>query len=371
MPRPRHSFRALLLACAVALAAHAHNPDTSYARISLASNIVECRFTYDLATLQRILPLATNGETRITHDELRAAAPRLYAFLRENIFVEFNSSLADFGEELEPTWPADAGESIAQGDWNQRLVGFTFRNELVDRPEDVALTFDFFGRLGDRHAVLGLFVCNGQEYDVIFTRLEPDFLFDTGYVAAPVGQAARFLKLGIEHIFRGYDHILFLVGLIVVGRFLDLVKIVTSFTVAHTLTLILATLRIVMLPSRLVETGIALTIIYVAAENLWKGTPQHRWRLTFGFGLIHGFGFANVLREMGLPATGLMRSLLCFNLGVETGQIILLCILWPLIWWLNRQRWAPRARQVISMLILLLGSAWFCERAFGWRFMPF
>ena len=107
------------------------------------------------------------------------------------------------------------------------------------------------------------------------------------------------------------------------------------------------------------------------AENLWKGTPQHRWRLTFGFGLIHGFGFANVLREMGLPATGLMRSLLCFNLGVETGQIILLCILWPLIWWLNRQRWAPQARQVLSILILLLGSAWFCERAFGWRFMPF
>jgi len=177
-------------------------------------------------------------------------------------------------------------------------------------------------------------------------------------------------KEGIAHIFLGYDHLLFLLALIVVSRFIELVKVVTAFTVAHTITLILAALQIVSLPARLIECGVALTIVYVAAENLWTKRTSHRWMLTFAFGLVHGFSFANVLRTLGLPATGLARSLLCFNLGVEIGQICIVAALWPLIWWLNRQPWDRRAKVGVSIAILLCGAVWFVERAFRLKLMP-
>ena len=110
--------------------------------------------------------------------------------------------------------------------------------------------------------------------------------------------------------------------------------------------------------------------MYVAAENLWTRDTRRRWMITFGFGLVHGFGFASVLRELGLPSTGLARSLVAFNLGVETGQIIIVGSLWPLLWWVNRQSWAARVRVGLSVLIFLFGAAWFIERVFGLKFMP-
>ena len=113
----------------------------------------------------------------------------------------------------------------------------------------------------------------------------------------------------------------FLLALLFVNRFVDLLKVITAFTVAHTLTLALSVLQIVKLPPPLVEIGIAMTIMYVAGENLWLRDTSGRWLLTFGFGLVHGFGFASVLRELGLPSGGMARSLLSFNLGVELGQI--------------------------------------------------
>jgi hypothetical protein len=147
--------------------------------------------------------------------------------------------------------------------------------------------------------------------------------------------------------------------------------VITAFTVAHTLTLALAVLQIVRLPPQLVEIGIAATIMYVAAENLWTKNTGHRWMLTFGFGLVHGFGFANVLRELGLPSSGLARSLVCFNLGVEAGQIVIVGALWPVLWWTSRQIWSARVRLGVSIAIFLFGAAWFVERAFGMKILPF
>src|SRR5439155_24325525 len=112
----------------------------------------------------------------------------------------------------------------------------------------VAVTFEFFGELGDRHTVLGLFVCDGHEDDVIFTRFEPDYLYDTGYRAPASDQLAQYFMLGVKHIFLGYDHISFLLALMFVKRFVDLIKVITAFTAAHTLTLALAVLQIVRLP---------------------------------------------------------------------------------------------------------------------------
>ena len=184
-------------------------------------------------------------------------------------------------------------------------------------------------------------------------------------------QGARFLVLGVEHIFLGYDHVLFLLALIVVGsRLGTLVKIVTAFTVAHSVTLILAALEWVSLPSRLVESGIALSIAWVAAENFWLRRFDHRWVLTFFFGFVHGFGFANVLRDLGLPSRGLVSSLLAFNVGVEVGQVAIVTLVLPLILWSARRPSHLRVVQAVSAVILLFGSGWLVERVLDLDYMP-
>jgi hydrogenase/urease accessory protein HupE len=351
--------------------AFAHNPDTSYARVTITSSEVEFKFSYDLTTLQRITRLDTNADHQLSRAELEAATPAIQQFLRAHVLLGLNQHEAEFAEAVPPAWPEDAGAAISESEFSQRLLSFTFRNPVLSAPEDVALTFDTFGQLGEAHTILGVFAWNGHEDEVIFTRFEPDYLYDTGYRTPLSQQIAQYFKLGLKHIFLGYDHIAFLLALLFVKRFVDLVKVITAFTVAHTLTLALAVLQIVTLPPQLVEIGIAATIMYVAAENLWVTSTRHRWMLTFGFGLVHGFGFANVLRELGLPARGLARSLVSFNLGVEAGQIVIVGALWPFLWWINRQTWAPLFRIGLSIFIFLLGAAWFVERVFRLKFMPF
>jgi hypothetical protein len=377
-PAAPERARGVLAALAIALLAAfpgavcAHNPDTSYARITISSEAVEFKFSYDLLTLFRITNLDANGDGAVSRAELEAAAPLVERFLRSRICLELNQHEAEFGEALAVSWPEDAGEAIPERDYGQRLLSFAFRNPVLAAPEDVALTFDFFDALGPGHTVLGVFEWDGREHEVVFTRFEPDYLFDTGYRAPAAEQMAQYFRLGVKHIFLGYDHIAFLLALLFVKRFLDLVKVVTAFTAAHTITLALAVLQIVRLPPHLVEVGIALTIMYMAAENLWARRTRHRWLLTFAFGLVHGFGFASVLRELGLPARGLARALVSFNVGVEVGQILIVGALWPLVAWAGRQPATLNlARVGVSAVIFLLGGGWFVERAFGLRFMPF
>ncbi|MEO7297907.1 MAG: HupE/UreJ family protein [Verrucomicrobiota bacterium] len=355
---------------AFATSAFAHNPDTSYARIGIKSHEVECKFSYDLMTLQRITRIDTDNDRNISRSELALATPAVQKFLRQHIYIDLNRHEAEFSEADEPAWPSDAGDAIPESEYGQRLIGFTFRNGVLSAPEDVTITFDFFEQFGGAHTVLGVFAWNGHEDEVIFTRFEPDYLYDTGYTAPVSKQISQYFKLGVKHIFLGYDHIAFLIALLFVKRFIDLLKIITAFTVAHTITLALAVLQIVKLPPQLVEIGIAVTIMYVAAENLWVKSTRHRWLLTFAFGLVHGFGFANVLRELGLPSSGLARSLVSFNLGVEAGQIVIVGALWPIFWWVNRQTWAAKFRVALSIVIFLFGLGWFVERTFGLKFMP-
>src|SRR5678816_3954124 len=136
---------------------------------------------------------------------------------------------------------------------------------------------------------------------------------------------ADFLVMGVKHIWTGYDHLLFLFGLLIVTRnFMSSIKIITCFTIAHSITLAVATLNLVPISSRVVEPLIAASIIYVGVENLARGgDAKGRWILTFAFGLIHGFGFASVLRELGVGSNGrgIAVPLVGFNLGVELGQV--------------------------------------------------
>jgi len=178
---------------------------------------------------------------------------------------------------------------------------------------------------------------------------------------------ANFLSLGVRHILTGYDHLLFLLGLLIVARgFVSSLSIITSFTIAHSITLAVATLRVVQIPSRIVEPLIAASIIFVGIENLLRGDVLNARRMvTFGFGLIHGFGFASALSEAGIGSGtgGVVLPLFSFNLGVEAGQIMVAAAALPIIWRLRENpmfiaRWTPAC----SAVIVLLGSFWLVER---------
>lgn len=177
-----------------------------------------------------------------------------------------------------------------------------------------------------------------------------------------------FTKAGVEHIIpKGTDHILFVLGLFFSSLVLrPLFWQVTAFTLAHTITLALAALGFVQIPGNIVEPLIALSIVWVAIENCVFKKPS-KWRplVVFGFGLLHGLGFAAVLSDYGLPEGSLVSSLLAFNIGVEIGQLFVLLAAAALFWRIRNKSWYRRRVQVpASLLIALVGLFWFVERVF-------
>lgn len=176
--------------------------------------------------------------------------------------------------------------------------------------------------------------------------------------------ALGWLELGVEHIVGGYDHLLFLLALVlVVPALRTLVATVSIFTVAHSVTLALASFRLVVPPSSLVECAIALSITYVGLENLTPRASRPRFWIVLAFGLIHGFGFAGALAELGLPAASTPGALFAFNAGVELGQLAVLAVAFPIIQQLRRARWfVPRAVPALSLATALVGAIWFFER---------
>lgn len=402
----------VVIALAFSSSAQAHNLDTSYARFKVSKEAIECKFTFDLLSLVRMIPnFDSNVDRQISVSELAAHSSEVYEYLRKAVRFEINGKAEDFGQAQPVHFPPDVGDSIPEQDYHAAtsLVHFGFRKSLTQAPGDFWVHFDLFRELSDLHSVLGAIEHEGEEYEILFRYYEPDYLFDTGYAPDPLAMPQRessndlaanstlnstlkttnkassrsnintnrwqqfgsFIRLGVEHIFLGFDHILFLLSLIVVCRFRELVKIVTSFTLAHSITLVLATLEVIQLPSRIVETAIAATIVYVAIENFWIKETKYRWMLTFCFGLIHGFGFAGVLRELSLPTQGLVRSLVGFNVGVELGQLVIVLALFPILTFVTKMKYRLYVQNTISAMIALCGFCWFFDRAFGIDFMPF
>jgi hydrogenase/urease accessory protein HupE len=182
----------------------------------------------------------------------------------------------------------------------------------------------------------------------------------------------EFLVLGIEHILTGYDHIAFLLALIVIGLSIgEVLKIITAFTIAHSITLLLAALEIVRLNSRFVESVIAFSICYVALENLFKKQVNYRWRIAFGFGLVHGFGFASALQELIVGKSNLLVSVLSFNMGVEIGQLMLFFVLLPILYLVKKQFGFKIITAGTSAAIFLIGFAWLLERVFTLKLLWF
>jgi hydrogenase/urease accessory protein HupE len=236
----------------------------------------------------------------------------------------------------------------------------------ASRVTDLSLRDDTFDVLGDQHHTLAK-VDTGA--DILQFALEPASRDVRLTIAAGRASSAgftSFLLLGVHHILSGWDHLLFLLALLLRGgTVFTILKIVTAFTAAHSVTLALAVLNVVTLPSRLIESVIALSIAYVAAENLApRRAVSARWLVSFTFGLVHGFGFSEALRELDLPRAGLASALVGFNLGVEVGQTLVVALVMPLLFLLARRQWAPRFVWTCSLAVLVTGVVLFVERLF-------
>jgi hypothetical protein len=190
-----------------------------------------------------------------------------------------------------------------------------------------------------------------------------------------VAQFFDYAREGVWHIWLGFDHVLFLLSLLLPAvlpaprfapAFWEVFRVVTAFTVAHSITLALASFSVVSLPSRLVESAIAASVALAALNNLFPVVQRGRWLVAFTFGLIHGFGFASVLTGLGLPKESLLLALVSFNLGVEAGQLCIVGAFLPLGYAL-RHTWAYRRLVVVggSALILLIAGLWMVERMFN------
>jgi hydrogenase/urease accessory protein HupE len=203
----------------------------------------------------------------------------------------------------------------------------------------------------------------------IFTRDHQIFVYRTGERQGWMSVVREFIPAGVYHIFTGPDHVLFIVGLLLMGgSLLRLLSIVTAFTIAHSITLSLAALSVINPSPRLIEPAIALSIIYVGIDNLMVGKTGRDVRawIAFFFGFVHGFGFAGVLKEFGLPRAALGWSLFSFNFGVEIGQACIVIVVATLLAAL-RTRNLEMSRRVLvagSVCVILAGSYWFIQRVF-------
>jgi hydrogenase/urease accessory protein HupE len=180
--------------------------------------------------------------------------------------------------------------------------------------------------------------------------------------SASSDRALSFFKLGVEHLLTGYDHILFLLTVIIAMSLIDTIKAVTAFTLAHSLTMALAFLHIVSLPSSIVEPLIAFTIIYVSVENVFAKNIRKRWLLTGLFGLVHGLGFVGALKAITVSRDELLLSLFSFNLGIEAGQLLIIAFSIPALHYLRSRAWDQRFCCIFSKGAAVLATVWLIQR---------
>jgi len=340
----------------------AHEPFQSYATARIRSAQLEISLVLSPIAAEALLnppPEAPLSQENFAHEapRLKAQAPELFTL------------------------------GTATGDLPQRSarVYFTAENDvefLLEYPRPPAgrlrFTLGYLKKMTEEHNAT-LAITDEAGGNLGWAELWPDHMVSESIVPAnatasnPATPAparslfGSFLRLGVEHILTGYDHLSFLCGLLVVCRRLKtMLTIITCFTIAHSITLALAALGLVVVSGRVVEPLIAASIIFVGIENLLRqGEPKARWLATSAFGLIHGFGFAGALIEIGLGANGapLLVPLFSFNLGVELGQLGVAAVFVPVLWQLRK--WGPFARHgttVVSVIVALAGGYWLLQR---------
>ncbi|MBK7542607.1 MAG: HupE/UreJ family protein [Candidatus Competibacteraceae bacterium] len=358
----------LIFLLGAAPVAFAHKPSDSYLRLTPRDSGWQGRWDIALRDLEYAIGLDQNGDGDITWGELQGRESAVVQYALAHLRVRSSNGACN------PR--PGALQVVEHGDGAYAVLDFAL---LCPSAGAQTLDYQLFFSLDPSHrGLLRVDAPSGTETAVLSPAQSQRMLN-----AAPAGGGRQFLNYweeGVWHIWSGFDHILFLLALLLPavlwwenGRWrpapalravvLETAAIVTAFTLAHSLTLTLAVLGVVDLPGRLVESTIALTVLLAALNNVFPVVTARRWLLAFALGLIHGFGFAGVLRELGLPEDTLALALAGFNLGVETGQLAIVAVTLPLAFAL-RQTWLYRrlALPVGSAAVALLALVWCLER---------
>jgi HupE / UreJ protein len=373
--------------------AQAHAPSNATLDLAATGAVVAQRWDIALRDLDRVLPLDADDDGEITWGELRQAWPQIAAL------ADAGLRLATAGGAPCEAGPLDAPRIDTHAGGSHVVIERRWECPASASAGGLQLDYRLFAASDAAHRGLLQWRADAATRAVTAV-LDPGAgpVMLTGIGAASAEADAPdsahspglmgFVQEGIHHILIGTDHVLFLLALMLpavmrrnaaaIGAFAaspidwrwpralaQIAKVVTAFTVAHSITLALAVLGYANPPSRLVESLIAASVVLAAVDNLKRFLPGVRWQLAFTFGLVHGFGFAGALKELGLDDGALVRSLLGFNLGVELGQLGIVALVLPLAWWARETRFY---RRVVlgggSGAIAIVAVLWFTERAF-------
>src|SRR5262245_46751490 len=357
------------LGVAGARSALAHDEKVSASEVEIDGRTVVWRIDVGLVGLAKMVNLPADPAS-LSEAQLESARGAIGSFLARGVSVEMDgrAAPAEIGR-MEPIYEP----FLLSGEPYVARVRQELRFHGAVPAERVRLGIRLFADITTQHRAV-VDVRWGTEARH-FVRVGPCALdLARGALHPTFGQTfVEFRRWGAHHIFVGYDHIAFLMALLVGARRLrEMIKVVTAFTAAHSLTLLLSALDVVRLNPSLTESLIAASIVYVGAENYFLDKGRHRWLLAFVFGLVHGLGFSSALGERLAEAAGIAVPVLSFNLGVELGQLAILGATYPILLWLRRgvdpatrERRQRRLVYIGSLPIVLLGLGWLIERAFG------
>lgn len=369
----------LLLLCAVflvVLSAHAHKPSDSYLTLAIDGPIIAGQWDIALRDLDFAIGLDANGDADITWGEVRAKHGEIAAYTLPRLVLTAN----------EKPCPMRIVEHLIDDHTDGAYAVLRFEADCQREFSTLQIRYGLFFDVDPQHKGLLRLEYQGTPGTAVFSPEKATQQFALGKQSR-LTQFADYLHEGVWHIWIGFDHILFLLALllpaVLVRRerawqavaafkpaFINVFKIVTAFTVAHSITLSLATLGVISLPSRWVESIIAASVIAAALNNVHPIFSERRWAMAFAFGLVHGFGFASVLSDLGLPQDALILALVGFNVGVEAGQLAIVAVFLPLAY-MVRGTWFYRNVILMggSLAIVSLALVWLVERAFDMRLL--
>jgi hydrogenase/urease accessory protein HupE len=371
-PRPTFARIATIVAAVAGMlsfssVAQAHAVGLSTGTYVANGTQVDAEITLSRAELARSLDdLDRNGDGTIDEDELRAGRDLVAAAFTRGVLVAADAGACTASlVSAETALPDGVDVRLAYGCMST-ITRLRLRLDLLDQLSR-----------GHRH-VAHLALGQASRDDILFgDHREAELRAAPGAPGASVdgqtapasngSRAGAWLRMGVEHILTGYDHLLFLFGLVLIGgKLRSLIGAITAFTLAHSITLALAVLGVWSPPARLVEVAIAASIVWVGVENLFVTSARGRWRLTLPFGLVHGFGFASALREVALSPAQVPVALACFNLGVEAGQLAVMAVVVPVLLYVRKRGWlGPRGTKVLSVGVIAAGAVWMVQRAIG------
>lgn len=362
---------AMLLILLASPAALAHKPSDSYLSLQVTETAIQGQWDIALRDLDYALGLDDNQDGAITWGELRARHTEIAAYALARL------ALSADGEACTTA----VLEHLVDDHSDGAYAVLRFSAGCKTEPKVLSAHYRLFFDVDPQHRGLLRLEHAGQTRTAIFSAATPVQRFELAENDR-LRQFIDYTAHGVWHIWIGFDHLLFLLSLLLpavlirvdggwtgAARFRDalweVVKVVSAFTLAHSITLTLAALDVVQLPSRWVESAIAASVIVAALNNLIVMAGASRWLFAFAFGLIHGFGFASVLADLGLPQNALLLALVAFNLGVEAGQLAIVALFLPLAWGVRNQ-WIYR-RGVLaggSLLVIATAGIWLVERVF-------